>query len=45
MSLERTCRMLNGLYLTSALLVSRSHPLARPAPAPSKSWRGTKPGR
>lgn len=45
MSLERACRMLNGLYLTSALLVSRSHPDARPAPSPSKSWRGAKPGR
>jgi hypothetical protein len=29
MSLERACRLLNALYLTSALMVMRSHPAAR----------------
>jgi hypothetical protein len=32
MSLERSLRLLNGLYLTSNLLVSRSHPNARRQP-------------
>jgi hypothetical protein len=32
MSLERSMRLLNGLYLTSNLLVSRSHPNARRQP-------------
>jgi hypothetical protein len=30
MSTERACRLLNALYLTSALMVMRSHPAARP---------------
>lgn len=34
LSLERACRMLNGLYLTGALMVTRSHPAAREEPAP-----------
>ena len=29
MSHDRACRLLNGLYLTSALMVMRSHPAAR----------------
>jgi hypothetical protein len=32
MSLERACRLLNALYLTGALMVSRSHPAARAEP-------------
>lgn len=32
LSLERASRLLNGLYLTGHLLVSRSHPSAREAP-------------
>jgi hypothetical protein len=32
MSVERACRLLNALYLVSALMVSRSHPSARPEP-------------
>lgn len=32
MSLERASRMLNGLYLTGRLLVSRTHPAARDEP-------------
>ena len=46
MSLERASRLLNGLYLVSALLVTRAHPAARAEP---KSLRdrlgGTKPTR
>lgn len=34
MSRARGIRLLNALYLNSNLLVSRSHPLARPEPAP-----------
>jgi hypothetical protein len=30
MSIERACRLLNALYLSSALMVMRSHPAARP---------------
>jgi hypothetical protein len=30
MSTDRACRLLNALYLTSALMVMRSHPAARP---------------
>jgi len=30
MSNDRACRLLNALYLTSALMVMRSHPAARP---------------
>jgi hypothetical protein len=33
MSVERGVRLLNALYLTSNLMVSRSHPLARAEPA------------
>jgi hypothetical protein len=33
MSIERASRLLNALYLGGALLVSRSHPAARDAPA------------
>jgi hypothetical protein len=29
MSTDRACRLLNALYLTSALMVMRSHPAAR----------------
>lgn len=32
MSLERASRLLNGLYLTGGLMVTRSHPLARDEP-------------
>ena len=32
MSLERASRLLNGLYLSSALLATRAHPAARSAP-------------
>jgi hypothetical protein len=35
MSVERATRLLNGLYLTSNLMVTRTHPKARPQP----SWR------
>jgi hypothetical protein len=34
MSLERASRLLNALYLSSALIVTRSHPAARPEPKP-----------
>jgi hypothetical protein len=30
MSTDRACRLLNALYLTSALMIMRSHPAARP---------------
>ncbi|MDP9044517.1 MAG: hypothetical protein M3O01_06890 [Pseudomonadota bacterium] len=33
MSVERASRLLNGLYLTSALLATRAHPAARAQPA------------
>lgn len=36
LSIERASRMLNALYLTDALMVSRSHPAARSEPT---SWR------
>jgi hypothetical protein len=36
MSLERASRMLNALYLTETLMVTRSHPAARNEPA---QWR------
>jgi hypothetical protein len=32
MSLERASRLLNGMYLISALMITRSHPSARSAP-------------
>ncbi len=37
LSLERASRLLNALYLTDALMVTRSHPAARDEPA---GWRG-----
>jgi hypothetical protein len=37
MSLERARRMLNGLYLVSALRLTRGHPAARAEP---RSWLG-----
>lgn len=37
MNVERACRLLNGLYLASALLVSRTHPSARNEPR--AGWR------
>ncbi|MBC8056005.1 MAG: hypothetical protein H7Y61_05455 [Rhizobiales bacterium] len=43
MSVERAARLLNGLYLSSALLVTRSHPAARPEPR--TAWRGGKSSR
>lgn len=36
---ERACRLLNGLYLQSALIVSRAHPAAT-----NEGWRGSPPG-
>lgn len=39
MSVERGVRLLNALYLTSNLMVSRSHPLARTEPAVSGRQR------
>lgn len=36
MSIERACRMLNALYLTESLIVTRSHPAARDEP---HGWR------
>jgi hypothetical protein len=38
MSIERACRLLNGLYLSSALLATRAHPAARPAPRGLREW-------
>jgi hypothetical protein len=40
MSLERSVRLLNGLYLTSSLLVSRSHPNARRQPDTRELGKG-----
>ena len=37
LSIERASRLLNALYLTGALMVSRSHPAARNEP---RGWRG-----
>jgi len=37
MTMERASRLLNALYLTGALMVSRSHPAARREPM---NWRG-----
>lgn len=39
LSLERACRLLNGLYLTGGLMVTRSHPAARDEPAPLRAPR------
>ncbi len=41
MSVERASRLLNGLYLSSALLATRAHPAARAEPR--GLWRGGKP--
>ena len=46
MSLDRASRLLNGLYLASALLATRAHPAARAAPRGLREmWLGTKPRR
>ena len=45
MSADRACRLLNGLYLNSALLVTRGHPAARPEPRDLRSIFGSKPRR
>jgi hypothetical protein len=39
MNLERASRLLNALYLASALLATRAHPAARPAPGPALGLR------
>lgn len=44
MSVERGVRLLNALYLTSNLIVSRSHPLARREPAMTGRLRQRRPG-
>ena len=41
MSVERASRLLNGLYLISALLVTRAHPSARPEPKPLRERPGS----
>jgi hypothetical protein len=38
LSVERASRLLNALYLTGALMVSRSHPAARSEPLNWRSW-------
>ncbi len=38
MSVERASRLLNALYLCGALMVTRSHPAARHAPASWRTW-------
>ena len=40
LSVERASRMLNALYLTGALMVSRSHPAARSEPRSWRDWFG-----
>lgn len=40
MSVERANRLLNALYLTDALMVTRSHPAARNEPSPWRSFLG-----
>jgi hypothetical protein len=40
MSAERASRLLNGLYLVSALLVTRAHPAARAEPKPLRDRMG-----
>ena len=40
LSIERASRLLNALYLTGALMVSRSHPAARSEPLNWRSWLG-----
>lgn len=37
--LERACRLLNALYLTGSLMVTRSHPAAREEPQPRPGSR------
>jgi hypothetical protein len=44
MSVERGVRLLNALYLTSNLIVSRSHPLARSEPSLTGRLRHRPPG-
>lgn len=39
MNLERGSRLLNAMYLASALLVTRTHPAARPSPASARGLR------
>ena len=39
MNTERACRLLNALYLTSALLATRTHPAARPAGGAGRGLR------
>ena len=39
MNTERACRLLNALYLASALLATRAHPAARPAPGATRGLR------
>jgi len=46
MSVERASRLLNGLYLASALLTTRGHPAARPEPRGLRDmFRGHRPRR
>ena len=46
MSVERASRLLNGLYLASALLATRAHPAARAEPLGLRAlWRAAKPKR
>lgn len=40
MSVDRASRLLNALYLTGGLMLSRTHPAAREAPAPRRGWFG-----
>lgn len=40
MSLERASRLLNALYLTGGLMVTRSHPAARDEPQPGRMGAG-----
>lgn len=40
MSLERASRLLNGMYLISALMVTRSHPSARAQPGSARGLLG-----
>ena len=42
LSVERASRLLNALYLTGALMISRSHPAARSAPRGWRDWFGKK---
>ena len=38
--LERASRLLNALYLASNLIVTRSHPAARPEPSAGRGFFG-----